>query len=99
MTTADRLARGDSLWLLLTQLRNDDFGGHPACADEDPELFFPFYDQADQIAEAKAVCASCPIRQSCEAFADKHNMHGVWGGTTETERARNRRAAGRKAAA
>jgi WhiB family transcriptional regulator, redox-sensing transcriptional regulator len=58
----------------------------PACAD-DPELFFPRSStEAAQVAAAKRVCAGCPARRECLAFALTHGVHGIWGGTTEAER-------------
>jgi WhiB family transcriptional regulator, redox-sensing transcriptional regulator len=92
MTTAHSLAKHDSLFRLLSTLSGTDFGGHPACADEDPELFFPESGQTRQISEAKAVCAACPIRTACLSYALRHGVEGVWGGTTEEERRATRRA-------
>jgi len=41
----------------------------------------------DQITQAKAICADCPVRQQCLAFAlDTRQVHGVWGGMSEDER-------------
>jgi WhiB family transcriptional regulator, redox-sensing transcriptional regulator len=61
-----------------------------ACQDADPELFFPVSAVGpgrEDIARAKAVCASCPVRRPCLEFAlATHQVHGVWGGTTEEER-------------
>ena len=61
-----------------------------ACQDADPELFFPVSSvglSRKDIARAKAVCASCLVRQPCLQFAlATHQTHGVWGGTTEEER-------------
>jgi WhiB family transcriptional regulator, redox-sensing transcriptional regulator len=71
-----------------------------ACRDADPELFFPVTAQGparEDISRAKAVCADCGVRRQCLAFAlATHQLHGVWGGTTEDERRlhlRNQRAA------
>ncbi|GAA2690649.1 MULTISPECIES: WhiB family transcriptional regulator [Actinosynnema] len=86
MTTARSLNRGDTLWTLLGSLSGTDFGAHPACVGEDPELFFPFPGQHDQVAAAKSVCGRCPVRQACLAHALHHDAEGVWGGTTEDER-------------
>lgn len=36
--------------------------------------------------EAKAICADCPIRKQCAAWALAHEDFGVWGGMTATER-------------
>lgn len=61
-----------------------------ACRDEDPELFFPVSDLgpgAHQIARAKSVCARCPVRAQCLEYAlDNGLTHGIFGGTTETDR-------------
>jgi hypothetical protein len=42
-----------------------------------------------EVARAKAVCASCPVRRDCllEALATD-NSWGVWGGLTSGERKR-----------
>lgn len=61
-----------------------------ACRDLDTSLFFP-ESEADA-DEAKAVCATCPVRQACLEFALATRQHdGVWGGLTESERKRLRR--------
>jgi WhiB family redox-sensing transcriptional regulator len=61
-----------------------------ACKDEDPELFFPVSEVgpgARQVAQAKAVCARCPVREICLGFAlDEGLDHGVFGGQTADER-------------
>lgn len=60
----------------------------PACAEQDPELFFPVseYDTA-RIAQAKSVCAGCGLRAQCLQVALTSGDQGVWGGTTTAERA------------
>lgn len=62
-----------------------------ACQDIDPETW---YDPA-LVADAKKVCAACPVRDRCLAFAlDIAEPWGVWGGFSEAERralARGRR--------
>lgn len=67
-----------------------DWRHHAACRDEDPELFFPVSEigpGARQVAEAKAVCARCPVRARCLDYAvDNRLTDGIFGGTTETER-------------
>jgi WhiB family transcriptional regulator, redox-sensing transcriptional regulator len=61
-----------------------------ACSRADPELFFPVSRSGpslDQVTQAKAICAGCPVRQQCLAFAlDTRQDHGVWGGMSEEER-------------
>ena len=61
-----------------------------ACRDLDTNIFFPLSD--DEAGPAKAVCATCPVRQECLEFAlATRQGDGVWGGLTETERRRLRR--------
>ncbi len=61
-----------------------------ACRFLDTELFFPIGKAGraiEEIQQAKAVCASCPVRQACLTFAlDTHQGYGVWGGYDEDER-------------
>ncbi|MFD4673723.1 WhiB family transcriptional regulator [Lentzea sp. NPDC058450] len=89
---AHSMSRHDGLYQLLTTLPGTNFGGHPACADEDPELFFPEPGQVEQARAAKKVCVSCPIRTACVSYALRHGVTGVWGGTTEDERREMHRA-------
>ena len=67
-----------------------------SCRSVSPELFFPAGSTgiaADEIEGAKAVCESCPVREACLQFALETNQEaGIWGGTTEDERRRLRRA-------
>ena len=69
---------------------DDDWRAAAACRDLDTAIFFP---ETDEEAEpAKAVCASCPVREACLDFAMKNRQEeGVWGGLTQTERRRLRR--------
>jgi WhiB family transcriptional regulator, redox-sensing transcriptional regulator len=62
-----------------------------ACADVDPELFFPDTGQVPQAAQAKEVCAGCAVRGPCLEAAlhgqqarDDHG--GIFAGTTARER-------------
>lgn len=68
----------------------DDWRDRAACRDADPELFFPISELgpgARQLTEAKAVCARCPVRERCLDYALDNGLdHGVFGGTTDTER-------------
>ncbi|MEV0642768.1 WhiB family transcriptional regulator [Streptomyces sp. NPDC050619] len=79
----------------------DDWRGHAACRDEDPDLFFPIGTTGPalvQLEQAKAVCRRCPVREPCLRWAlDTGQTIGVWGGTSENERrALKRRAAYRR---
>ncbi len=47
-----------------------------------------------RIAQAKVICAGCPVQEQCLAYATANDEeHGIWGGLTEKERgaARTRR--------
>ena len=61
-----------------------------ACRCCDPELFFPIGNSGPALVQAqraKAICARCPVRQRCLAFAlDTHQEYGIWGGRDEGER-------------
>ena len=67
-----------------------------SCRASDPDLFFPVGNTGpvlDEILAAKAVCGACPVRERCLRFALETNQEaGIWGGTTEEERRRLRRA-------
>jgi WhiB family redox-sensing transcriptional regulator len=58
------------------------------CRECDPALFFPAGSSAlADIEAAKAVCATCGVRQACLDFAMRTNQEsGIWGGWTEDER-------------
>ena len=61
-----------------------------ACRDLDTSMFFP--DTEEEAAAAKSVCAGCPVREACLAFAlDTRQHDGIWGGLDENERRRVRR--------
>jgi WhiB family transcriptional regulator, redox-sensing transcriptional regulator len=76
--------------------------GNAACAGEDPELFFPVGTSGPalrDVAEAKRVCARCPVSEECLTWAlDNGQTSGVWGGTGEDERRRLLRRSRRHAA-
>ncbi|MGW7244276.1 WhiB family transcriptional regulator [Streptomyces sp. NPDC054804] len=55
-----------------------------ACRSADPEELF--VEGAAQ-NKAKALCAGCPVRTECLAYALDHRIeHGFWGGMTERYR-------------
>jgi WhiB family redox-sensing transcriptional regulator len=67
-----------------------DWQERAACLGASPDLFFP--ERGASTAEAKAVCASCDVREDCLAHALDHGeKHGIWGGLSERERRRIRR--------
>jgi WhiB family transcriptional regulator, redox-sensing transcriptional regulator len=77
-------------------VENDDWRDLSACRDTSPDLFFPVGTTGpaiEQIAQAKAVCNTCLVRQPCLEYALVTNQDsGVWGGTSEEERRKLRRA-------
>lgn len=71
----------DSMWW-------QDFG---ACRGVDPSLFFP--EKGESASEAKEVCKGCIVREYCLEYAMVNGeKHGIWGGLSERERRRLRRA-------
>jgi WhiB family redox-sensing transcriptional regulator len=84
----------------LTTFDPEDWRQRAACRDLDTAVFFPETEAG--VAEAKAVCATCPVREACLNFAlVTRQDDGVWGGLDENERRRVRRRrqeAARKAA-
>jgi WhiB family redox-sensing transcriptional regulator len=58
-----------------------------ACCDADPGLFFPGL--GGSAGPAKRICAACPVRAECLAFAvASGERFGVFGGLSERERHR-----------
>ncbi len=68
------------------------FADHPdrACANTDTDVFFPD-GGGDNGAEAKAICADCPLKQLCADWAAQQpRLKGIWGGFSERDRERLR---------
>ena len=74
-----------ALWMVAARLASQG-----ACRGVDPELFFPVGSSGPalhQIAQAKAVCAGCLVRDDCLGYAVTTGQSaGIWGGATEEER-------------
>jgi len=63
------------------------------CAQTDPEAFFP--EKGGSTREAKKICTGCEVRAECLSYALAHDERfGIWGGLSERERRRLKRAAG-----
>jgi WhiB family transcriptional regulator, redox-sensing transcriptional regulator len=61
------------------------------CAQTDPEAFFP--EKGGSTREAKRICSGCEVRAECLDYALAHDERfGIWGGLSERERRRLRRA-------
>jgi WhiB family redox-sensing transcriptional regulator len=74
----------------------DDWRLQAACRDTDPDLFFPVGTTGpalEQIDAARAVCRACDSQAACLEFALATNQEsGIWGGTSEEERRKLRKA-------
>lgn len=58
---------------------------------ERDDIFFP--DRGAPTKTAKAICKVCPVREDCLKHAlDNNERFGIWGGLSERERRRIRRA-------
>src|SRR5439155_16769605 len=61
------------------------------CLGVDPDLFFP--ERGASTREAKEVCRGCVVRTECLEYALANGeKFGIWGGMSERERRRIRRA-------
>ncbi|MDP8975419.1 MAG: WhiB family transcriptional regulator [Actinomycetota bacterium] len=61
------------------------------CMGVDPDLFFP--ERGASTREAKEVCRGCVVREDCLEYALANSeKFGIWGGLSERERRRIRRA-------
>ena len=77
--------------------RGEDWRERAACATEDPDLFYPRDGESTESwsrrkPRALAVCGRCPVAGDCLAAGSKDMdlyLYGVWGGTTEADRARS----------
>ena len=71
----------------------DEMGWHERalCAQTDPEAFFP--EKGGSTREAKRVCGSCDVGVDCLEYAlSNDERFGIWGGLSERERRRLKRA-------
>jgi WhiB family redox-sensing transcriptional regulator len=63
----------------------DDWKLSAACRGMDTRIFFPGLGSTG--AEAKAVCAACPVAEPCrEGAIERREEFGIWGGITESTR-------------
>ena len=78
---------------LLQDARSDTARGWAAralCVGFDPEAFFPPGDAP--ATEARAICAACPVRGQCLAYAiTADEPFGIWGGLDTRQRRTLRR--------
>ena len=75
---------------LVTEYRRD-WQDDASCKGLDPDIWF--LDRVQSARTAKRICSDCPVRIECLVFALSNNERfGVWGGMTEAERKKIRRA-------
>jgi WhiB family redox-sensing transcriptional regulator len=70
----------------------------PPCMTSDPDAWFPNMNtgRSKEIVNVKMLCAQCPVRKQCLAYAMANpDLQGIWGGLGPQERWRLR--ASRKA--
>ncbi|GGQ86950.1 transcriptional regulator WhiB [Streptomyces ruber] len=61
------------------------------CAETGADFFFP--EPGSSVREAKRICGMCAMRSACLEYALANDERfGVWGGLSEKERLRLRRA-------
>jgi WhiB family redox-sensing transcriptional regulator len=62
------------------------------CAQTDPEAFFP--EKGGSTREAKRICSRCEVKAECLEYSLAHDERfGIWGGLSERERRKLKRAA------
>ena len=82
----------DRVWLELNGASQEpDWKSKANCMGVDPDLFFP--ERGMSTREAKEVCRGCVVREDCLEYALANGeKFGIWGGLSERERRRIRRA-------
>ena len=84
---------------------NHEWRDDARCLDPqvDPDLFHPAGDmttmtaaKAEQIQQAKAICARCEVWRPCLEDAIRNKSQGIAGGTTEDERRLMKRRASKR---
>ena len=61
------------------------------CAQTDPEAFFP--EKGGSTRDAKRICTTCEVKAQCLDYALLNDERfGIWGGLSERERRRLRKA-------
>ena len=87
------MGRSDAEHQLLKLVESEErsWKDHANCLGVDPDLFFP--ERGASTREAKEVCRGCVVREECLEYALVNaEKFGIWGGLSERERRRIRRA-------
>lgn len=86
--TAELLAQ---LMPVLPEAALGEWTGQALCTQTDPEIFFPL--KGTPGIKARRICAICPVRPECLAYAVvADERFGIWGGLNRAERLRLRQA-------
>lgn len=96
MSSTEPISIGSSLrWTETTpswfEIGRPEWMSEGACIGSDPDLFFPARHETGALAEALAVCRTCPVRVECLEYAVANRDAGVWGGTTDRQRRKIRK--------
>jgi WhiB family redox-sensing transcriptional regulator len=87
----DIAGEGSTTVLHATNTGEPTWQDYANCLGVDPDLFFP--ERGASTREAKEVCRGCVVREECLEFALANGeKFGIWGGMSERERRRIRRA-------
>ncbi|MFD9967694.1 WhiB family transcriptional regulator [Streptomyces sp. NPDC059011] len=75
----------------LRSIADTNWQAHGAChwlyPEDADEIFFASPRDHAAIAEAKTLCAQCPVRRECFTYALENGLkEGIWGGLTSAER-------------
>lgn len=79
------LTEDDRLPMMGVPFPSSRWADRAACKGSDPDLFF--VERGQSTAEAKTVCARCPVAGACLDYAVRHHIgFGVWGGKSARQR-------------
>jgi WhiB family redox-sensing transcriptional regulator len=91
LSSEHALTSEKGLWGLFAPDTDLSWQHEALCAQTDPEAFFP--EKGGSTREAKKVCARCEVREQCLQWAIDHDERfGIWGGMSERERRRYKKA-------
>lgn len=84
-----RRASAAQMMRFISELTQWSWMDSAACANADPEMFFPVPGDEAMNRKARAFCDHCPVREECLQFSlDTREMYGIWGGLSDRDRKR-----------
>ena len=66
-------------------MKYPDFTG-AACVGIPTDIFYPVIDEPADMTTIRKICAACPVLIDCYQWALHHERHGIWAGSTPSER-------------